>query len=81
MIILEQKAEMQCEEPNCPARLHVDIAITIAGSFGARFPNGHGWQVMGNPAMGPGSPVLTRCPIHKTMLAARASPLSLVEPH
>lgn len=81
MIVLAQKVEMQCEEEGCKARLTCDIALTLSGSFGPLFPKGHGWQVLANPAQGPGSPVLTRCPAHRSALVEKRSPLSLVEQH
>ena len=82
MIILAEKAEMRCEEEGCPHKLTCEIALTFSGSFGPVFPKGHGWQVLGNPAQGPGSPIMCRCPEHRTALVMKApSPLALAESH
>ena len=83
MIKLEMEAAMECEEQDCPHALHVDLCLLVTGGFGFMVALGHGWQVLANPSEGPMAPFRTRCPEHRTRLAAPPAQGLIIaaEPH
>ena len=68
MIKLEMEAAMECEEQDCPHALHVDLCLLVTGGFGFMVPM---------------APFRTRCPEHRTRLAAPPAQGLIIaaEPH
>lgn len=64
MIHVDLPAAMECTEPKCGARLSVKLALTMGGTFAARPPHGHGWQVAASEQ----GVIVCRCPLHHTRL-------------
>lgn len=60
MICVDLPAAMECIEKDCGARLGIKLALTVGGTFAARPPHGHGWQIA---AMENGV-LVCRCPAH-----------------
>jgi hypothetical protein len=67
MIAIDIPAAMVCVEPDCTARLTVQLCLNQTGGFGVKLPDNHGWQVMQQGVF------ICHCPKHKTPVLATPS--------
>lgn len=64
MIHVDLPAAMDCTEPKCTARLSIKLCLTLGGTFAARPPTGHGWQIGANQQ----GVLVCRCPAHHSKI-------------
>ena len=79
MVTLDYNATMRCDEAGCSAHTPVLLALSGTGGFVFKpITPSLGWQVGLSGNMG--GPFITRCPEHKTLVAAVAPVIQGVSP-
>lgn len=74
MIVVDLPAKVKCDEgTGCKETLSVELVLALTGGFSVKLPDGHGWQILGNPQE---NLFRARCPTHRTVIE-RASPAML----
>jgi hypothetical protein len=64
MIHVDLPASMDCAEKDCGARLGIKLCLTLGGTFAARPPSGHGWQLIATQQ----GVIVCRCPAHHSKI-------------